>query len=68
MDLIVYKLIMEDRDTGTLYETGYKFDHSRVADDVEGTVEVMGGIGEALNGQILEEHNHSPHTVKDHTH
>ena len=56
MDLIVYKLIVEDRDTGTLYETAYKFEHSRIAEDVEQVVEIIGGIEEALDNQILKEY------------
>jgi hypothetical protein len=68
MDLIVYKLIIEDRDTGTLYETGYKFDHSRIAEEVDGEVTDLGGIEEALDNGTLEEHQHAPHMVTDHTH
>lgn len=64
MDLIVYKLIVEDRDTGTLYETDYKFEHSLIADVVmvqvvESIVGYDGrirGIEEALDNQILKEY------------
>ena len=40
MNLIVYKLIMEDTDTQQLYETGYKFDHSRIAEEVDSEVSI----------------------------
>ena len=68
MNLIVYKLIMEDTDTQQLYETGYKFDHSRIAEEVDGEVSDLGGIEEALDNGIREEHQHSPHMATDHTH
>lgn len=68
MNMIVYKLIVEDTDTGTLYEMGYRFDHSRIAEEVDNEVDDAGGIEKALDDGILEEHKHSPHTVKDHVH
>ena len=68
MSLIVYKLIIEDTDTQQLYETGYRFDHSRIADEVDDEVTDIGVIEKALDEGILEEHKHSPQTVKDHIH
>ena len=68
MSLIVYKLIIEDTDKQQLYETGYRFDHSRIADEVDDEVTDIGGIEKALDEGIFEEHQHSPHTVKDHIH
>ena len=68
MSLIVYKLIIEDTDTQQLYETGYRFDPSRIADEVDDELTDIGGIEKALDEGILEEHQHSPHTVKDHIH
>jgi len=56
MDLIVYRLIIEDRDTGTLYETGSKFDHSRIAEEVHDEVDFLGGVEKALDEGILEPH------------
>ena len=52
MSLIVYKLIIEDTDTQQLYETGYRFDHSRIADEVDDEVTDIGGIEKALDEGI----------------
>ena len=54
MDLIVYRLLVEDRDTDKIYETGYKFDHSRVAEEIHSEVDDLGGVEKALDEGIQQ--------------
>ena len=53
--MLVYTLTIQDEDTGKIYKTGYKFDHSRMADEVDSEVADCGGVEGALDEGILEE-------------
>jgi len=55
MSMMVWELQVQDTETGIIYRTGYKFDHSRIADDVDSYVSDVGGIDEAIQAQILED-------------
>ena len=55
MSIIVWELTVQDTITEKIYRTGYKFDHSLIADEVDSAVDNCGGVEEALASQILEE-------------
>ena len=53
--MLVYTLTIQDEDTGKIYKTGYKFAHSRIAEEVSDEIFECGGIEEALDAGVLEE-------------
>ena len=53
--MLDYTLTIQDEDTGKIYKTGYKFDHSRIAEEVSDEIFECGGIEEALDAGVLEE-------------
>ena len=55
MSIIIWEATVQDTDTGKLYRTGYKYDHSRMADEVDSEVVECGGVEGALDEGILEE-------------
>ena len=55
MSIIIWEATVQDTDTGKLYRTGYKYDHSRMADEGDSEVADCGGVEGALDEGILEE-------------
>ena len=55
MSIIIWEVTVQDTITDKIYRTGYKYDHSRMADEVDSEVADCGGVEGALDEGILEE-------------
>ena len=55
MSLIIWELTGQDTETGSIYRTVYKYDHSGMADEIDDLVNDVGGIDQAIQAQILED-------------
>ena len=55
MSIIIWEVTVQDTITDKIYRTGYKYDHSRMADEVDSEVAECGGVEGALDEGILEE-------------
>ena len=55
MSIIIWEVTIQDTDTGKIYKTGYKYDHSHMADEVDFMVSDFGGVEGALDAGLLEE-------------
>ena len=55
MSIIIWEVTVQDTITDKIYRTGYKYDHSRMADEVDSEVVECGGVEGALDEGILEE-------------
>ena len=61
MSLIIWELTVQDIETGSIYRTGYKYDHSGMADEIDDLVNDVGGIDQAIQAQILEDTERTEH-------
>ena len=55
MSIIIWEVTVQDTITDKIYRTGYKYDHSRMADEVDSVVDGVGGVEGALSSGLLEE-------------
>ena len=55
MSIIIWEVTVQDTITDKIYRTGYKYDHSRMADEVDWMVSDSGGVEGALDAGLLEE-------------
>ena len=55
MSIIIWEVTVQDTITDKIYRPGYKYDHSRMADEVDSEVIECGGVEGALDEGILEE-------------
>ena len=55
MSIIIWEVTVQDTITDKIYRTGYKYDHPRMADEVDSEVAECGGVEGALDEGILEE-------------
>ena len=55
MSIIIWEVTVQATITDKIYRTGYKYDHSRMADEVDSEVVECGGVEGALDEGILEE-------------
>ena len=61
MNLIVRELTVQDTETGRIYRTGDKYNHSLIANDIEDQVARLGSLFNALHAQILEDTEKEKH-------
>ena len=55
MSIIIWEVTVQDTITDKIYRTGYKYDHSGMADEVDSVVDGVGGVEGALSSGLLEE-------------
>ena len=55
MSIIIWEVTVQDTITDKIYRTGYKYDHSSMADEVDWMVSDSGGVEGVLDAGLLEE-------------